>query len=123
MQSSSSSNIVQFTIRASPLPRPILDYILQNLAVLKKLQTERKAKDTQETPDKGEEDQVTLDVQGEIFRTPNVLPEKFWSTLEEICREQGGEWADITDRIWAFGPQAAGGCLLVDARKATAPFS
>jgi len=38
--------------------------------------------------------------------------------LEEVCKKAGGDWdKGIVDRIWAFGPLKAGGCLLIDARK------
>ncbi|RDB18085.1 Ribosome assembly protein 1 [Hypsizygus marmoreus] len=120
----SSLSIVKFTIRASPLPRPILDFILQNIVVLKKLQQERNAKDSQETQDKElAEEQSGVDIHGDIVRKPSVSPEQFWDALHSICKEAGGEWVDVVDRIWAFGPQKAGGCLLIDARKSAIPFS
>ena len=124
MLGGSSSSIVKFTIRASPLPPTISDFVLQNLAILKQLQNDRKFKDTQETVDKVTEDpHFAGEMQGEIVKIPGVTPEKFWTTLDKICRQKGGEWADITERIWAFGPQKVGGCLLIDARQSTPPRS
>ncbi|KAJ7645539.1 P-loop containing nucleoside triphosphate hydrolase protein [Mycena polygramma] len=109
----SSQGIVSFTIRASPLPRPILDFVLQNLVTLKILQHERKTGDDEAEMD-DEEDGSNID--GNIVRKPNVKPEQFWEALGDKCREAGGEWTDIVERIWAFGPQNAGGCILVDSR-------
>ncbi|KNZ81299.1 Ribosome assembly protein 1 [Termitomyces sp. J132] len=118
---SSSSNIVKFTIRVSPLPKVILDFVLQNVSILKKLQHERRAKDSAEVHDKEEEQES--ENYGEVVRKPSVGPEQFWEALQKVCEETGGEWADVTERIWAFGPQKAGGCLLIDNRKSGVPFS
>ena len=115
---SSSLNIVRFTIRASPLPRPILDFILENIAILKKLQHDRKAGDSQAEKAIIEE-VIKVDVQGDIVRKPTVSPEQFWDALHKTCNDVGGEWGGIVERIWALGPQKAGGCLLIDARKST----
>ncbi|KAG5651192.1 hypothetical protein H0H81_009545 [Sphagnurus paluster] len=120
----SSSNIVQFTIRASPLPKDILEFVLQNLNILKKFQHDRRARDTVGAQEKAlAEEQSGVDIYGDIVRKPSVSPEQFWEGLKKICEEAGGEWTDVAERIWAFGPQKAGGCLLIDARKAEAPLS
>ncbi|TFK40717.1 P-loop containing nucleoside triphosphate hydrolase protein [Crucibulum laeve] len=117
IRSVSALNIVTFTIRASPLPRLILDFVLDNIVTLKKLQYERRMQ--QQGQEKATEEEVHegIDVYGDIVRKPTVKPENFWNALKEKCKEAGGEWEDITDRIWAFGPQNAGGCMLIDARK------
>ncbi|KAJ6557298.1 hypothetical protein DFH09DRAFT_1163674 [Mycena vulgaris] len=118
----SSQNIVTFTVRASPLPRLILDFILQNLVTLKNLQHERKGGDAAfEDTEIDEEDGSNID--GNIVRKPSVKPEQFWDALCGKCREAGGEWTDIAERIWAFGPQNAGGCILVDARNSSSGHS
>ncbi|KAG6841264.1 hypothetical protein C0991_000404 [Blastosporella zonata] len=124
MHGSSSSNIVKFTIRASPLPQDILDFVLQNITILKKFQHDRRARDSPEAQEKAlAEEQEGVDIYGDVVRKPSVAPEQFWEALQKACEEVGGEWSDVTDRIWAFGPQKAGGCLLIDARKSGAPFS
>lgn len=124
MHGVSSLNMVKFTVRASPLPRPILDFVLQNLVILKKFQHDRKAEDSQESQDKAmAEEQDGVDIHGDIVRKPSVTPELFWSALQKICDEVGGEWNGIVEKLWAFGPQKAGGCLLIDARKSTTSFS
>ena len=118
MHGSSSLNIVRFTVRASPLPRSILDFVLENISILKKLQDDRKARISQPSHDKAIiEEAINADVHMDIVRRPTVSPEQFWGALQKICDEVGGEWEGIVERIWAFGPQRAGGCLLIDARK------
>ncbi|KAG6903265.1 hypothetical protein C0995_000160 [Termitomyces sp. Mi166 len=119
----SSSNIIKFTIRASPLPQAILDFVLRNVSILKKLQHERRAKYSGATQDKELEDEQEVDNYGDVIRKPTVAPEQYWEALRKVCEETGGEWADVTERIWAFGPQKAGGCLLIDNRKSGTPFS
>lgn len=120
----SSQNIVRFTVRASPLPSPILEFVLENLVVLKKLQHDRKAGDSQESQDKADrEEDDGVDIYGDIVRKPNVTPDQFWGALTKICDGAGGEWKGVVDKIWAFGPQKAGGCLLIDSRQSTTSYS
>ncbi|KAF8630859.1 hypothetical protein AX17_005218 [Amanita inopinata Kibby_2008] len=128
----SSHNVVNFSIRATPLPRVILDFILDSISVLKSLQRERRVKelkiqsddqDQEETEQEEEFNQESFDIQGDFHRKPTVKPEQFWDTLRQKCKEVGTEWEEIIDRIWAFGPHRAGGCILVDARKGGTPNS
>ncbi|EPQ54738.1 P-loop containing nucleoside triphosphate hydrolase protein [Gloeophyllum trabeum ATCC 11539] len=111
-------NLVKFTIRAAPLPKPLHDFILDNLMILKRIQRERKSQGEEEAE---EEEEVGL--QDEVYRKPTVKPENFWTSLKEECVKVGGEWADVADRIWAFGPQGAGACILVDTRWPVSPNS
>ncbi|KAF6757551.1 translation elongation factor 2 [Ephemerocybe angulata] len=118
IKASSALNIVQFTIKATPIPANILEYVLQNVSILKKLQQEHKARETGvETEEIEAQEEETEDHHGDVVRKPTVTKDNFWTILEEKCREAGGEWEGIADKIWAFGPQKAGGCLLIDARK------
>ncbi|KII86678.1 hypothetical protein PLICRDRAFT_264227 [Plicaturopsis crispa FD-325 SS-3] len=121
IRGSDSHNLVTFTIRAVPLPETILQFILDNIITLKKLQQERKGGREGEVDDEGEEEGVN--VHGDIMRKPTVKPEQFWAALQDKCKEAGGEWTGLVDRIWAFGPQNAGGSLLVDARNTSTPYS
>ncbi|KAJ7205916.1 translation elongation factor 2 [Mycena haematopus] len=122
IQGASSQSIVTFTIRASPLPRIILDFVLDNLGTLKILQHERRGgADSDDVDAEGDLDSSAID--GNIMRKPNVKPEQFWDALRDKCREAGGEWTDISEHIWAFGPQNAGGCILVDSRNSNAGHS
>jgi ribosome assembly protein 1 len=122
---SSSQDAVVFTIRAVPIPSSILEFILDNISVLRRLRRDR---DMSEDGTIGsdaldiDEDQP-VDVQGDVERTPTVKPEHYWTTLQEKCQEAGGDWTNVTDRIWAFGPHGAGGCLLVDSRVSSSPNS
>ena len=123
---SSTQGLVKFSIRSVPLPKPLLEFILDNIPILKRLQRERKNALGSPTEDGGqdkeEDDDIDLersyDGSGETFRKPTVRPDQFWTALEEVCKKAGGDWdIGVVDRIWACGPLRAGGCLLVDARK------
>ncbi|KAF8558377.1 P-loop containing nucleoside triphosphate hydrolase protein [Imleria badia] len=125
MKGASSQNIVTFTLRSVPLPNNILLFIQQNLATLRSLLQERKSTDrgTSDADSNAIVDGDRPEVQGNLVHVPSVKPEQFWVALKDKCTEAGGEWVDIIDRIWAFGPQGAGGCLLIDARKDAIPTS
>ena len=121
---SSAQGLVKFSIRAIPLPKSLLEFVLDNISILRRLQRERKnalgGMGGDEDLDKEEDDdhERSHDDSGETFRKPTVRPDQFWTALEEVCKKAGGDWdRGIVDRIWAFGPHRAGGCLLVDARK------
>jgi len=118
VKGTSALNIVSFTLRAAPIPAPILQYILENLSILKKLQQEKKAEETgMEAEEVEAEEEEREGGHGDVVRKPTVTKGEFWQGLKAVCKEVGGEWEGIVEKIWAFGPQKAGGCLLVDNRK------
>jgi len=117
IKGSSAQGIVNFSVRASPLPKPILDFILKNALTLKKLVQERRGGDTEELEQEQGDDLAANNDRGDIIRKPDVKPDQFWPELEKVCKEVGGEWEKIAEKIWAFGPQKVGGCVLIDARK------
>lgn len=114
----SVQNLVKFSIRATPLPKEIWDFLQDNLAIIRKLQQGRTSQDvTNGSPDLGADDEFEeVDFQGELIKRPTVKPTEFWTKLTECCDKAGGEWVGILDSIWAFGPQRKGTCLLIDAR-------
>ena len=116
---SSTHGLVKFSIRAVPLPKSLLGFVLDNVSILKGLQRERRNASGGSTEDDDDADRERSYVDsGEMFRKPTVRPDQFWAALEEVCLKVGGDWdKGAVDRIWAFGPHKAGGCLLVDARK------
>lgn len=125
MKGGSAQNVVTFTLRSAPLPHSILLFIQQNLATLRSLLQERKSTDRGTSDGDGNAviEGEGPEVQGNLVQVPSVKPEQFWDALKEKCTEAGGDWVGITDKIWAFGPQGAGSCLLIDARKDVPPTS
>jgi len=122
VSTSSSSKLVNFTIRAVPLPTVISSFVRDNVACLQRLQRERAAADDN-IIDQDNEDVKQATIFGDVVRRPTVRPEEFWVALSQRCKEAGPEWADVVDAIWAFGPRGAGDCLLIDARKNSVPNS
>jgi ribosome assembly protein 1 len=122
MQGASALNIVKCTIRATPLPKKIWDFLRDNLALLRSMQPERQSQertgsDTREKiRDDEDGDNEELYLQGDVIRQPNIKAEEFWTVFQTMCMEIGGEWIDLTEKLWAFGPQRAGTCILVDSR-------
>lgn len=114
-------DLVKFTIRAVPLHPTIHEFLLDNLAILRRMQQERKAGEEErmaEEEDAAED--AAYDMQGDFIKKPTIKAEQFWPELQERCQKAGGEWADLVDKIWAFGPQRMGSCVLVDARQGEA---
>jgi len=110
MRGSSAHKVVTFTTRAVPIPPTILDFILENLTALKTLV--RGKRDQQI-----EEEEQDVDLHGDVIRKSTISPDQFWDVFAEKCKDVGGDWEGVAAKTWAFGPQKAGGCLLIDARK------
>ncbi|KAI0647987.1 translation elongation factor 2 [Trametes meyenii] len=120
---SSAHDFVKFTIRASPLHRVIFEFLVDNLAILRRMQQERKAGEAErKNEDDDGVDDEDFDMQGEYIKKPTIKAEQFWPLLQEKCKDAGGEWTDIVEKIWAFGPQRMGSCLLIDSRQGQ-PYS
>jgi ribosome assembly protein 1 len=117
IRGTSSHGIVNFTIRAAPIPAVILDFILENLVTFKKLYDRSIQHQQQNGHPSDELEEEGTDLYGDVIRKPSVTQDQFWEALHEVCKSAGGEWENITDKIWALGPRSAGGCLLIDARK------
>ncbi|PCH40159.1 nucleoside triphosphate hydrolase protein [Wolfiporia cocos MD-104 SS10] len=121
IESNTSNNLIKFTVRARPLPKKLSEFLQENLATLKRMEHEQGTNRAEE--ESLEEEEEDYDVQGEIIKKPSIRPEEFWKALHEACRSVGSEWTDIAEKIWAFGPQRVGSCLLIDARPDTPPAS
>ncbi|KAF9489018.1 P-loop containing nucleoside triphosphate hydrolase protein [Pleurotus eryngii] len=119
-----SHDLVKFTIRATPLPPPILDFILQNQITIRNLVNDGGSKQYgEDDSDENVDQELAGHVHGDVDRTPTVSADKFWETLHEVCQSAGEEWKDLGERIWAFGPRRTGGCVLTDGRKGSHPYS
>lgn len=124
IKGASTQNLVTFSIRSVPVPDVILQFLLHNLTTLRALQqdgqTDRDIPGSSiDIVSEGE----LVGVQGDVLHTPSVRADQFWDALEDKCNEAGGEWVNVSDRIWSFGPRHAGGCVLIDYRKDTIPLS
>ena len=124
IRGASLQNLITFSIRSAPVPAVISQFLLHNLTTLRALQQDRRTgSDTSSSIIDIVSDNELAGAQGDVLHTPSVRPDQFWDVLEEKCKEAGGEWVDICDRIWSFGPRHTGGCLLLDCRKDTTTIS
>ena len=125
IQGTITNNLVKFTIRAAPVPAAIAEFLRDNHATLKRMEQEQGSADrgAPARGDDGYDEEEDYDTQGEVARKPSIKPEEFWKGLLDVCQKAGGEWVDIVDKIWAFGPQKVGSCMLIDARPGGQPNS
>ncbi|TFY69537.1 hypothetical protein EVJ58_g334 [Rhodofomes roseus] len=111
---------VKFTIRAAPVPTQIVEFLQDNLATLKHMEVEQGSERGNMNGAGEDEDH---DAQSEVIKKPSIKPEEFWKELQQTCKEVGGEWGDVVDKIWAFGPHRVGRCMLIDTRSVGQPNS
>ncbi len=103
------SGLVNFTIRAIPLPPPIIDFLLSHTASIANMLSQRGSR-----ADEDEASEARDAVEGTQDHGRTLTSEQFWTDLERLLRETGGEWAGAADRVWGFGPKAIGANLLLD---------
>lgn len=124
IRGASTQNLVTFSIRSAPVPDVILQFLLHNLTTLRAMQQDGQINgDASGSSTDIVSESELVGVQGDVLYTPSVRADQFWNALEDKCNEAGGEWVNIIDRIWSFGPRHAGGCVLIDYRKDTTPLS
>ncbi|KAI0826878.1 translation elongation factor 2 [Trametes gibbosa] len=117
MHGAVAHDLLKFTIRAAPLPPAVHEFLLDNLAILRRMQQERKEGEEERAREEEDaQDDDSYDVQGDYIKKPTIKAEHFWQELEERFKKAGGEWTDVADKVWAFGPQRMGSCVLIDVR-------
>lgn len=100
------SGLVDFAIRAVPLPVDVTNFLAVNMRTLKRLHRDRRSGTVED-----DSDEVTGDA---VEGVEVVKPEDFWPKLEELLKAAGREWAGLADQIWAFGPRRVGPNMLID---------
>ena len=95
----SSQNILVFTLRATPLPSPILEFILENLATLRQLHLNQTSeRDNEQFA--GDNDELDgVDLHGDIVRKPNINRDQFWDAFHNICKEVEIGRASCRERV------------------------
>lgn len=121
---STTNSLVNFTIRAVPLPLKITSFLQANTVTMRRIQSDRRgarvaADDDDNSLDQVASKQLTTAGGGEEDGAKEVKPEEFWAALEKICEECGRDWVGLAERIWAFGPKRVGPNLLVDRPEGT----
>jgi ribosome assembly protein 1 len=113
---SSSNSLVNFTIRAVPLPRSITSFLQANTSTMRRIQPDRRrAVDEDESIESQvASKQLTTAGGGDEEGAREAKPEEFWEALENVCKDAGRDWVGMADQIWAFGPKRVGPNLLID---------
>ncbi|KAG8686930.1 Cytoplasmic GTPase/eEF2-like protein (ribosomal biogenesis), partial [Ceratobasidium sp. 394] len=117
MHGSSAHGAVNFTIRATPLPETITNFLQANVSIMRKWLREGHVQDTQDSAE-GEttasEGEAAVEADSDASQVPTVKYADFWPTFTKICTEAGAQWADLPGRVIATGPHHAGPNVLVN---------
>lgn len=110
------SGLVNYTIRARPLPEEVTAFLSSNIESLKRVvQREREifnSEDASAMEDRTD-DQAINSGEGSVT-TVQLAPAEFWKQLDALFNKAGKEWAGVSSKIWAFGPRRIGPNILVD---------
>lgn len=101
--------LVTFTLRATPLPPTVIDFLLAHTSSIARMVAQGRdetseEEEVREEREAGESQQET--------RAMDVG--QFWTALEKLFEEAGGEWAGAAERVWCFGPKRIGANMLLD---------
>lgn len=120
--SATASKQVSVRLRVRPLPPSVTEFLSKNAGAIKRLNFERKAEETQHSDEQvaaevagAEQDGMQEAEQREIGQT--LSPTEFKKQLKEAFAEAKGQkeiWADVIEKITAFGPRNRGPNILVD---------
>lgn len=95
--------LVEFTLRAVPLPAGVIEFLLAHQKTIGSMLVQRKADDAE-----------AEEAEAAESSTRTLTPEQFWTELEARFKKAGGEWVGAADRIWSFGPKKVGANILLD---------
>ncbi|SPO21620.1 probable Tef2 - translation elongation factor 2 -putative [Ustilago trichophora] len=103
---------VSYRVRAVPLPKPVVDFLLANTQTLRRLQN----RNASGVIDDGESGSV--DAAGSQA-SKTVRADKFWSSLAAVLEKcgqdrTGEDWREVVEKIVSFGPRRVGANILVD---------
>lgn len=121
-----ASKQVSVRLRVRPLPPSVTEFLGKNAGAIKRLYSERRAEEEGQhagihTPHEAgaEDDGIQEAEQREIGQSLDFA--EFKKQLKEAFAEAKGQkdiWADVIEKITAFGPRRIGPNILVDATKA-----
>jgi ribosome assembly protein 1 len=117
---------VSVRLRVRPLPPSVTEFLGKNSGAIKRLYAERRAEEEGRTDSNlhpeitsAEHDGMQEAEQREMGHTLSLVD--FKKQLQEAFAEAKGQkevWADVIEKITAFGPRRIGSNILVDATKA-----
>ncbi|KAJ4362364.1 Cytoplasmic GTPase/eEF2-like protein (ribosomal biogenesis) [Neocucurbitaria cava] len=119
-----ASKHVSVRLRVRPLPPSVTEFLGKNAGAIKRLYSEKRAEEEGQhagihTPHGADDDGIQEAEQREIGQSLDFA--EFKKQLKEAFAEAKGQkdiWADVIEKITAFGPRRIGPNILVDATKA-----
>lgn len=114
MDGSVANGVVSYRVRAVPLPKPVVEFLLANTQTLRRLQNRSSAGGVAEA----DEEAGSVDAAGSQA-SKTVRADKFWQTLQTVLEKcgqdrTGEDWREVVERIVSFGPRRVGANILVD---------
>lgn len=118
MHGTSAQGAVTFTIRATPLPEEITNFLQSNASIMRKWLREGHVQGQNGTTEFAPEGETASEgeaiAEADSSQVPTVKYADFWPTLTKLCTEAGGQWVNLPSRIVATGPHHAGPNVLVN---------
>lgn len=123
IQGTALNGAVTFTVRAMPLPKAVVDFLVVNIPTMRRLL--RRGRRMGDDDDDGGNDNANDDLRAAQGREENSEDEDevkarrvpvrlFWEELEKVLQAAGPEWSSLAPQICAFGPKHVGPNMLVD---------
>ncbi|KAJ9477492.1 Ribosome assembly protein 1 [Pseudozyma hubeiensis] len=112
-EGSVANGVVSYRVRAVPLPKPVVEFLLANAQTLRRLQNKSASGVAEEDVDAG-----SVDAAGSQA-SKTVRADKFWTALESVLEKcgqdrTGEDWREVVEKIVSFGPRRVGANVLVD---------
>ncbi|KAN0060972.1 Cytoplasmic GTPase/eEF2-like protein (ribosomal biogenesis) [Thecaphora frezii] len=118
-----ANGLVSFRVRAVPMPKPVVEFLLANDQTIRRLQSRSAtlsggAGNADEDEAADGEAGASIDAAGSLA-SKTVKADRFWMALEELLQncgqdKTGEDWREVADKIWSFGPRRVGPNLLID---------
>lgn len=119
-----ASNQITIRIRVRPLPRAVTEFLDKNAAAIRRLYSERRAEEEEarKADDQARSDSIAQDDDEGVTTngTSTLSLAEFRRELQQAFQGVKGEreiWANVIDKIAAFGPRRVGPNILIDATK------
>lgn len=104
--------LVKLSIRAMPLPPPVIEFLLAHQATIAGLLVQRRRAGEENDDDEEDADQRERD-DADAAGMRTLTPDQFWTELSSRFDAAGGDWVGAADRVWAFGPKNVGANVLL----------
>lgn len=113
-----SGGVIKYRLRAMPLPKTIVDFLIANTRIIRRLLQKEKLQGAASAGSAATNSNVEEDAQeaSESSTSREVRLDAFWDTLAEVCDAAGSQWRGIANQVWSLGPRRIGPNLLIDAR-------